>query len=497
MGTDCRAGVLILHQRVTGGSLASDAGVLSEVAAVQEALDSLGVCHRVADAGSIEDVVCAVSGGVEPVVFNLVESFTEHAETAAGVPAVCESFGRECTGADSAALALTLDKVQTREALTAAGVRVPAAAVVGIGAAVSSNGLPPGPWIVKPAASDASEGIRAETSVVCEPGRRLAAAVEAVHAKLHQPALVEQLVGTREINVSLLENGGRVEVLPLAEIDFSAFPSSQPRVVDYAAKWEPESFAFRNTPRIIPAGLPPGLAEHIRELALAAWRSTGCRDYARVDFRLEDSGTVFALEVNANPDISPDAGFAAALDACSMPFVDFVGMVYRNALARFKSPDAKPTIRRADHGDRDLILKMVQATSNFRPDEMVVAEEVLDESIRRGAESGYVSLVAADRGRVVGWVCYGPAPCTLGTYDVYWIVVDSSVRRTGAGTALMGAAEAAIRAARGRLIVLDTSGSEAYIPTRSFYGRLGFLEAARISNFYSPGDDKVIFAKEL
>ena len=508
MGVNPAPPVLILHQRVGESSLASDAGVLDEVRAVGAALDELGRPHRVAAVGSIEEAARAAASGREHLIFNLVESFERRPATAVSVPAVCEALGRECTGSDTFSLGLTLDKALTRAVLEMAGVPVPAGVRVELGGSVPTM-LPPGSVDRQARLTPTlARGSGPERSVVETPGAVMDAVTE-LHRRFQQPALIEQLVGSRELNVSVLEENGQPVVLPVAEIDFSAFVATRPRIVDYAAKWETDSFEYNNTPRIVPADLPRKMAQRVRDLAVVAWRAAGCRDYARVDFRLDVGGQLFVLEVNANPDISPDAGFAAALEAAGRSYASFVELVLGNAQRRLKEREVgvpqtaiearkpKTTIVRAtEPGDRDALMEIVRHTANFRPDEIVIAEEVLDDSIHRPGESGYVSLTALDGDRPVGWVCYGATPCTLGTYDIYWIVVDAEARRGGWGTELMREAEAGIEAAGGRLVVLDTSGNDAYIPTRSFYSRLGYREAARIADFYAPGDDKVIFAKD-
>jgi len=123
--------------------------------------------------------------------------------------------------------------------------------------------------------------------------------------------------------------------MPLAEIDFSAFPPGMTRIVDYTAKWKTDSFEYLNTPRVIPAPFEESVARRIRVAAAAAWLAAGCRGYARVDFRVAADGTPWVLEVNPNPDISPDAGFAAALKAGGVEYASFVEAVVKNAI----SPD--------------------------------------------------------------------------------------------------------------------------------------------------------------
>ena len=357
--TPARPGVLILHHAPSGAAAdpatwrASDAGVLAEVAAVAAALDRLGVPHRTAAVARLADLPAVLAAAPEATVFNLVEDFDGATADAAAVPAVCRAFGKAFTGNDSPCLALALDKGRTKAVLQAAGLPCPAGVVVPPGEKVPAAAkLPRGPYIVKPAAADASEGIDA-ASVVQKAGAALTRAVARIHREFRQAAVIEQFIDGRELNVSVLHRGmqlapgeytggrsydggppcihggligcgGDVEVLPIAEIDFSAFPDGQPRIVDYAAKWLPETFAYNNTPRILPARLTARHAEAVRRLARAAWDALGCRGYARVDFRLDARGRPFILEVNPNPDISPDAGFAAALAAAGIPYEAFV-----------------------------------------------------------------------------------------------------------------------------------------------------------------------------
>jgi len=333
-----RPGVLILHQAppaAGGGKPAwseSDAGVMAEVRAVADALDVLGCCRRTLGAARLEDIPGILAEAREEVVFNLVESFAARPADANLVPAVAGAFGKACTGNDTPCLALALDKWRTKAVLGAAGLPCPCGVMIPPGGKVTISRLPAGPYIVKPAHSDASEGIDA-ASVIEAAGPALARAVLRVHRELGQPALIEQYIAGRELNVSVLERRGAVEMLPIAEIDFSAFPAGLLRIVDYAAKWLPASFAYQNTPHIIPARLTRRQAGAVRQLTLGAWRAIGCRGYARVDMRLSAAGRPLVLEVNPNPDIALDAGFAAALAAARIPYEEFVETAIEDARA--------------------------------------------------------------------------------------------------------------------------------------------------------------------
>ena len=167
-----------------------------------------------------------------------------------------------------------------------------------------------------------------------------------------------------------------------------------------------------------------------------------------------------------------------------------------NDFARYK-------IRPACNEDKQKVLSFLSATSFFREGELKIAEQVFDDAIRQGAGGEYLSYVAeqwtqprltADSS-IVGWICFGPAPCTVGTYDIYWIAVDPAKQRSGLGSALIRFAEDKIKTSNGRMIVIETSASSLYLPTRSFYNKLGYLQMAAVDNFYAPGDSKVVYAK--
>lgn len=105
--------------------------------------------------------------------------------------------------------------------------------------------------------------------------------------------------------------------------------------------------------------------------------------------------------------------------------------------------------------------------------------------------------MAVHGGAPVGFICYGPTPMTDGTFDLYWIAVDPSARRQGAGVALVRAMEADLARRAGRLVRIETSATEAYGPTRHFYSALEYREEARVRDFYRQGDDLVILSKRL
>jgi ribosomal protein S18 acetylase RimI-like enzyme len=123
------------------------------------------------------------------------------------------------------------------------------------------------------------------------------------------------------------------------------------------------------------------------------------------------------------------------------------------------------------------------------------AVELLDESL--GGDEDYRFLGAYDGDELIGYACWGPTPGTLGTCDLYWIVVDRGRQRRGVGTALLRAVEEQLAAEGCRLIVVETSSRADYAPTRAFYERRGFSRTAVIPAYYEPGDDLVVYLKDV
>lgn len=156
----------------------------------------------------------------------------------------------------------------------------------------------------------------------------------------------------------------------------------------------------------------------------------------------------------------------------------------------------KVKIRPVRAVDKAAIMRILNILPEFRPFEVVVAEEVLDACLKDGTASGYYTLVAEDSEGVVGYVCYGPTPCTQDTWDIYWLAVTPEKQGNGTGGKLMDTAEADISRQNGRLMVIETSSQPLYEKTRRFHARIGYQLAATVAGFYAPGDDKLILVKQ-
>jgi GNAT superfamily N-acetyltransferase len=165
-------------------------------------------------------------------------------------------------------------------------------------------------------------------------------------------------------------------------------------------------------------------------------------------------------------------------------------------------------LRELTPADVTRVVELTRDTGVFRDEEILIAEEVVLEAVRT-VEAGnndrpdrpdpdrpYYALGAEVEGRIVGWICWGATPCTVATWDLYWMAVDPEVHGQGVGTALLEAMEQRL-SDKARLIVIDTSGRPDYAPTRAFYRARGYQTAAVVRDFYALGDDQVIFSKRL
>lgn len=140
---------------------------------------------------------------------------------------------------------------------------------------------------------------------------------------------------------------------------------------------------------------------------------------------------------------------------------------------------------------------MLGRISQFTPSEVACALELVDLALERPSQADYLFRVAAEGEQLLGYICYGPTPMTEGTFDLYWVASDPEARTRGVGSQLVAAMEADLRERAGRLIRVETSAQEAYGATRGFYAKHAYVEAARIRDFYKPGDDLVMLTKRL
>lgn len=155
-------------------------------------------------------------------------------------------------------------------------------------------------------------------------------------------------------------------------------------------------------------------------------------------------------------------------------------------------------IRKMIAQDRDVIFEILEKTIMFTQAEIDVAMELIDIFLTNKQQKDYIIYIAEnERKEVVGYVCYGPTPATEGTFDLYWIAVSPKMQGKGIGKELLIFTEQEVLRQNGRLIIIETSSQPKYTPTQQFYLKNNYQVEARIKDFYSPGDDRLIFVKRL
>lgn len=145
--------------------------------------------------------------------------------------------------------------------------------------------------------------------------------------------------------------------------------------------------------------------------------------------------------------------------------------------------------------DVEQIRNLVEATGFFRPDEIEIAVELVEERLSKGPESGYYFVIAKQAGKIIGYGCYGPIPCTLTSFDIYWIAVSPNLQGRGLGKIILTEMERLINESGGNRVYVETSTQPRYASTRVFYERCGYHCEVILDDFYAPGDGKAVYSK--
>lgn len=153
--------------------------------------------------------------------------------------------------------------------------------------------------------------------------------------------------------------------------------------------------------------------------------------------------------------------------------------------------------REVQPGDPDAVERIVISTGFFRPDEVKVAVEITEERLSKGTESGYEFIFAEKGGNICAFACFGQIPCSLVSWDLYWIATSKEYQNMGLGKILLKNTEEIVKAAGGKTIYIETSSKPLYEATRQFYLRNGCTLKVRMEDFYDIGDDKMVYIKKL
>ena len=339
---------LVVHNALTDAVPYPDAPItdddtVSTAKEISEILNNAGVKTKLFPVGDLNDLKLLQKAKTD-FIFNCVDDnigdipFSSHL-----IPEIAEKMGIPYSGGSSKNILLTTDKAATKEMLLKNNIPTAPFMVIkdqirpGLAqrslAFINKTGFP---LIVKPIASDGSEGVTQKS--VVENRKQLIGAIENNFKLFHQPALVEKYINGREINVAVLEIKGLPKVLPASEITFPKEYGQKYKIVDFESKWRPETPQYNHTPAVCPAKISPSLLRKLQTTVVKIWEIMDLKGYARVDFRIDKNGNPFVLEININPDIenNPSVGFPRAAKIFEIDYKNLILTIVDNAMHRAK-----------------------------------------------------------------------------------------------------------------------------------------------------------------
>jgi len=303
----------IIYNQPGEGALADELDVLEQVEFIEKHLEELGIqTYRKGITAAFMQEIQELSAEKPDFVYNLVESINNKGELSYFIPALLNLYSIPYSGNPLEAIFTTTSKLLSGKILLNAGISKPKAYLP----SQSDLLITGNKYIVKPVWEDGSLGITADSVFIYNKG------IDERLKKLDDTHwFIEDFIDGREYNLSVLAGKNGPQVLPPAEIVFKNYTGDKPRIVDFKAKWEMESFEYANTVREFPGDdLNPVLKEKLISIASKCWHLFGLKGYARVDMRTDENDNPYVIETNANPCISPDGGFVAATKMAGLEF---------------------------------------------------------------------------------------------------------------------------------------------------------------------------------
>ncbi len=306
--------------------------VIEQVDTIVEVLTEVGYNVSTLLAGAdISKLMEKLREDKPDLIFNFCESIEDNSYQEMNVAGLYELLGLRYTGSGPLTLGSCLNKVRTKEILSFHKLNIAPFRVFNSPDEVLRKKMT-FPVIAKPIHEDASAGIT-NSSVVYDRDH-LQSLLSEMLKKFKQPILVEQYIEGREFNVAIVGNEELV-ALPVSEIDFSTMPQGYHHIVSYEAKWMPDTVEYKSTVPVCPAKISSRFQKKIQNTAIKAYQVMGCRDYARVDMRVDKNGIVYVLEVNPNPDLSPgESGFSRSAAAFGWTYGQLISNIVESAFKR-------------------------------------------------------------------------------------------------------------------------------------------------------------------
>jgi len=305
----------IIYNEPGEGALADELDVLDQVAHIEKHLIDLGIkVYRKGITNQFMNEIADMSKEKPDFVFNLVESIDNKGELIYFVPALLNLNSIPYSGNSLESIFLTSNKTICSKMMKNAGIKNPGSYLPSQFKLLEKGRK----YIVKPIWEDGSLGINSDSVFECKKGFE-----EKLKGLDDAHWFIEDFIDGREFNISVLAGKDGPEVLPPAEIVFVNYDDNRPKIIDFKAKWEMDSFEYINTVREFPGNkLNNQLLSNLRNAALSCWNLFGLKGYARVDVRTDSNDNVYVIEINGNPCISPDGGFVAATREAGYPFTE-------------------------------------------------------------------------------------------------------------------------------------------------------------------------------
>lgn len=323
--------IVILHSDISPDAPEDELDCLQQAESIASALRTLNFDPVLLPFElNINNTIAMLKSLNPHVVFNIVETLDSRGSLIYFAPAVLDTLQIPYTGCGTQAVFQTSNKPLAKKIMHYAGIATPEwIDEEGKGSATNTADI----YLIKSSWEHASIGLDENSFVRFTNKENLLKEMNLRKEKLGSSCFAEAYIDGREFNVALISGREGVEVLPIAEMLFQDYAPDKPRIVDYKAKWISDSFEYNNTIRKYDfPEKDADLISDLREIALQCWYLFSLRGYARVDFRVDNNGKPWVLEINTNPCLSPDAGFAAALEQANIKYHEAIGLIIDNAL---------------------------------------------------------------------------------------------------------------------------------------------------------------------
>jgi D-alanine-D-alanine ligase len=323
--------VVILHSDVAPDAAEDELDCLQQADAIAQALRILNYEPSLLPFGLDLNKTIIKLKSLKPLaVFNIVETLASKGSLIYFAPAILDSLRIPYTGCGTQAVFQTSNKLLAKKIMRNADISTPDWIEQDGFGSQNDNAKT---YLIKSSWEHASIGLDEDSLISYTSNAKILREMNRLKEKLGGSCYAEAYIDGREFNIALISGKKGVKVLPIAEMLFMDYAPDKLKIVDYKAKWDANSFEYNNTIRNFDfPEKDANLISSLREIALRCWDLFSLRGYARVDFRVNNNGKPWVLEINSNPCLSPDAGFAAALQQAKIKYHEAIGFIIDNAM---------------------------------------------------------------------------------------------------------------------------------------------------------------------